>query len=54
MLIFLLGYVENKQDKKFFAKETRSIKEKAHELMAKFNTAEKVNASLQRTQQLLG
>ena len=43
-LIFLLGYVENEQDKKFVAKKVIN-KEKAHELIAKFDTTEKVDAA---------
>ena len=43
-LIFLLGYVENEQDKKFSAKKVIN-KEKAHQLIAKFDTTEKVDAA---------
>ena len=43
-LIFLLGYVENEQEKKFAAKKVIN-KEKAHELMARFDTTEKVDAA---------
>ena len=43
-LIFLLGYVENEQDKKFSAKKV-IYKEKAHQLIAKFDTTEKVDAA---------
>ena len=43
-LIFLLGYVENEQDKKFSAKKVIN-KEKAHQLISKFDTTEKVDAA---------
>ena len=43
-LIFLLGYVENEQDKKFVAKKVIN-KEKAHLLIQQFNTTEKVDAA---------
>ena len=43
-LIFLLGYVENEQDKKFSAKKVIN-KEKAHQLIKKFDTTEKVDAA---------
>ena len=43
-LIFLLGYVENEQDKKFSAKKVIN-KEKAHQLIAKFDTTGKVDAA---------
>ena len=43
-LIFLLGYVENEQEKKFAAKKVIN-KEKAHALMARFDTTEKVDAA---------
>ena len=43
-LIFLLGYVENEQDKKFSAKKVIN-KEKAHQLINKFDTTEKVDAA---------
>ena len=43
-LIFLLGYVENEQEKKFAAKKVIN-KEKAHALMAQFDTTEKVDAA---------
>lgn len=43
-LIFLLGYVENEQDKKFSAKKVIN-KEKAHQLIQKFDTTEKVDAA---------
>ena len=43
-IIFLLGYVENEQDKKFVAKKVIN-KEKAHLLIQQFNTTEKVDAA---------
>ena len=43
-LIFLLGYVENEQDKKFVAKKVIN-KEKAHLLIQQFNITEKVDAA---------
>ena len=39
-----MGYVENEQDKKFSAKKVIN-KEKAHQLIAKFDTTEKVDAA---------
>lgn len=41
-LVFMLGYVENEQDKKW---ESKSVinKEKAHDMIARFDTAEKVD-----------
>ncbi|MBQ7421000.1 MAG: glycosyl transferase [Prevotella sp.] len=42
--IFLLGYIENEQDEKFAAPQVIN-KEKAHALMARFDTVEKVNTA---------
>uniref|UniRef100_A0AB33J2N1 Glycosyl transferase n=1 Tax=Prevotella sp. GTC17254 TaxID=3236794 RepID=A0AB33J2N1_9BACT len=42
--VFLLGYVENAQDEKFSAPQTIN-KQKAHELIARFDTVEKVDAA---------
>ena len=42
--VFLLGYVENKQEEKFEAKKVIN-KEKAHQLIERFNTTEKVDAA---------
>jgi len=44
-LIFLLGYVENKQDEKWESKNIIN-KQKAKETIARFDTAEKVDAAL--------
>ena len=41
-LVFMLGYVENKQDKKWESKGVIN-KEKAHDMIARFDTAEKVD-----------
>ena len=43
-LVFLLGYVENEQDKKFAAPQVIN-KEKAHAMMQQFDTVEKVDAA---------
>ncbi len=43
-LVFLLGYIENEQDKKFSAPQVIN-KEKAHALIASLNTTEKVDAA---------
>ena len=43
-LVFILGYVENPYDQKFNADGTMN-KSKAYEMMAKFDTAEKVDAA---------
>ena len=40
--VFLLGYIENEQDKKFSAPQVIN-KEKAHDLIARFDTTEKVD-----------
>ena len=42
--VFLLGYIENGQDEKFEAKQVIN-KRKAHELIARFDTTEKVDAA---------
>ena len=42
--LFLLGYIENGQDEKFEAKQVIN-KRKAHELIARFDTTEKVDAA---------
>ena len=42
--VFLLGYVENEQEEKFEAKKVIN-KEKAHQLIERFNTTEKVDAA---------
>ena len=42
--VFLLGYVENEQDKKFEAPQVIN-KEKAHAMMQQFDTVEKVDAA---------
>ncbi len=47
--IFLLGYVENEQDKKFTAKHVIN-KEKAHALMAAFDTTDKVDKAFRELQ----
>ena len=44
--VFLLGYVENEQEEKFEAKKVIN-KKKAHELIARFNTTEKVDAAFE-------
>ncbi|PWL62607.1 MAG: glycosyl transferase [Bacteroidales bacterium] len=41
-LVFMLGYVENEQDKKWESKGVIN-KEKAHDMIARFDTAEKVD-----------
>lgn len=41
-LVFMLGYVENEQDKKWKSKGVIN-KEKAHDMIARFDTAEKVD-----------
>ncbi len=43
-IIFLLGYVENKQEEKFSAKKVIN-KAKAHQLIARYDTPEKVDAA---------
>ena len=45
-LVFILGYVEMPQDKKFAADGKSINKEKAHEMIAQFDTPEKVAAGL--------
>ena len=42
--VFLLGYVENEQEEKFEAKKVIN-KNKAHQLIERFNTTEKVDAA---------
>src|SRR3712207_6572575 len=42
--VFLLGYVENEQENKFVERQVIN-KEKAHSLIAEFDTAEKVDAA---------
>ena len=55
--VFLLGYVENEQEEKFEAKKVIN-KKKAHELIERFNTTEKVDAAFDELKsywdQLLG
>ena len=43
-LVFMLGYVENEQDKKWESKGVIN-KEKAHDMIARFDTAEKVDCA---------
>ncbi len=45
-LVFILGYVENPADKKFEADGQTINKEKAHAMIEKYNTPEKVAAGL--------
>jgi len=45
-LVFILGYVENPADKKFEADGQTINKEKAHAMIEKYNTPEKVQAGL--------
>ena len=47
--IFLLGYVENEQDKKFSAPQVIN-KEKAHAIIEKLNTTEKVDMAFSQLQ----
>ena len=51
--VFLLGYIENEQDKKFSAPQVIN-KEKAHALIAELDTTEKVDKAFRRTLRLLG
>lgn len=45
-LVFMLGYVENEQEKKFIAPKVIN-KEKAHAMMAAFDTVEKVDRAFE-------
>ncbi len=49
-IIFILGYVENEQDKKFSAKKVVN-KEKAHALIERYNTTEKVDQAFAELQE---